>query len=66
MIAESLIDLRKGLREVGGAEAVGQLEQHGGVGSDGEGVVGGAGHDKPLSAPFSSETLLYLLPRLME
>ena len=64
--AESLIDLRKGLSEGRGAEVVGQLEQHGGVGSDGEGVVVDDGHDKPLSAPFSRETLLYLLLRLVE
>ena len=58
-IAESLIDRRKGFCEGGGAEAIGQLEQHGSVGVD-------DGHDKPLSAPFSRETLLYLLLRLME
>lgn len=67
--AEPVVDLREGLREGGCAEAVGQLEQHGGIGGDGEGNVvsdGDGGHDKPLSAPFSRETLLYLLPRLME
>lgn len=64
--AEPVVDLHEVFREGGGAEAVGQLEEHGGVGGDGEGVVVDDGHDKPLSAPFSRETLLYLLPRLME
>lgn len=55
--AEPVVDLHEVFREGGGAEAVGQLEQHGGVGGDGEGVVVDNGHDKPLSAPFSRETL---------
>lgn len=60
--AESVVDLYEGLREVVAAEAVGQLEQHGGIGGDGEGNVvsdGDGGHDKPLSAPFSRETFLF-------
>ena len=62
MGAEPVVNLHEGLREGGGSELVGQLEEHG-VG----GVVDvDGGHDKPLSAPFSRETLLYLLPRLME
>lgn len=64
--AEPVVNLHEGLREGVGAEAVAQGEQHGGVGGDGEGVVVDDGHDKPLSAPFSRETLLYLLPRLVE
>ena len=64
--AEPVVNLHEGLREGVGAEVVAQGEQHGGVGGDGEGVVVDDGHDKPLSAPFSRETLLYLLPRLME
>ena len=60
MGAEPVVNLHEGLREGGGSELVGQLEEHG-VG----GVVDvDGGHDKPLSAPFSRETLLYLLLRL--
>ena len=58
-IAEPVVNLHEGLREVVAAELVGQLEEHGVVGVD-------EGHGRPLSAPFSRETLLYLLPRLME
>ena len=48
--AETVIDLHEGLSEGGGAEGVGQLEEHG------VGVVD-VGHGRPLSAPFSRETL---------
>ena len=52
-IAEPVVNLNEGLREGVGAEAVCQLEEHG-VG----GVVDvDGGHGRPLSAPFSRETL---------
>ena len=52
--AEPVVNLHEGLREGGGAELVGQLEQHGGVGVD-------EGHNKPLSAPFSRETFYFII-----
>lgn len=58
--AEPVVNFYEVFREGVGAEAVAQGEQHGGVGGDGEGNVvsdGDGGHDKPLSAPFSRETL---------
>ena len=63
--AEPVVNLHEGLREGGGSELVGQLEEHG-VGSVVDAGDVDGGHDKPLSAPFSRESLLYLLPRLME
>ena len=45
--AEPVVNLHEVFREGGGAEAVGQLEQHGGVGGDGEGVVVDNGHSSP-------------------
>ena len=65
VVAEPVVNLHEGFREGGGAELVGQLEEHG-VGSVVDAGDVDGGHDKPLSAPFSRETLLYLLPRLME
>lgn len=54
--AEPVVNLHEGLREGGGSELVGQLEEHG------VGVVDvDEGHDKPLSAPFSRESLLYFI-----
>lgn len=54
--AEPVVNLHEGLREGGGSELVGQLEEHG------VGVVDvDGGHDKPLSAPFSRESLLYFI-----
>ena len=64
-IAEPVVNLHEGLREGRGAVALGQCKKHGGVGVDGEGGVRNR-HDNPFLAPFSRETLLYLLPRLME
>ena len=65
VVAEPVVNLHEGFREGGGAELVGQLEEHG-VGSVVDAGDVDGGHGKPLSAPFSRETLLYLLPRLME
>lgn len=62
-IAEPVVNLHEGLREGRGAVALGQCKKHGGVGVDGEGGVRNR-HDNPFLAPFSRETLLYLLPRL--
>ena len=58
-ISESLIDLRKGLREGVGAVALGQLEQHGGVGSDGVVIVIDSGHTDFLSCLFPKEGFKY-------
>ena len=65
MVAEPVVNLHEGFREGGGTELVGQLEEHG-VGSVVDAGDVDGGHGKPLSAPFSRETLLYLLLRLME
>lgn len=63
--AKPVVNLHKGLREGRGAVALGQCKKHGGVGVDGEGGVRNR-HDNPFLAPFSRESLLYLLPRLVE
>ena len=60
--AEPVVDLHEVFREGGGAEAVGQLEQHGGVGGDGEGVVVDNGHSSPFPL-LSQGRLCYICCR---
>ena len=60
MGAEPVVNLHEGFREGGGAELVGQLEEHG-VGSVVDAGDVDGGHGRPLSAPFSRETFYFII-----
>ena len=64
--AEPVVNIHEGIREGGGAELVGQLEERGVVGSDGIVVIDN-GHSSPFLL-LSQGSLCYilLLPRPME